>query len=270
VVETGCAERVAHVVAQRFVLAEHDAGEHGSPLTFDADEASNKSTAEPVGDTADSVARAHDAPLARAQKDVHAASAQERALVEIVAALGLSDLTEELELGALRRRPAGRQLQLHGLRNDSPSEAQDPRSDAHLVLRAACRAGHDDQCVAPSAHLTQENAAIERVEPRAPPPPPDEREGRREHDDSGRWAGNHGTRRDQGNAEGDDDHARAANGVGERQAADERPSKQVRPPVQKCARHGATSSVSCSSRAGPIPGIASSSRTELNAPCFSR
>ena len=68
----------------------------------------------------------------------------------------------------------------------------------------------------------------------------------------------------------DDEDTRDANRVRKREPADERSCEHVRPPVHEHTRHGATSSVSCSSRAGPIPGIASSSRTELNAPCFSR
>jgi hypothetical protein len=43
-----------------------------------------------------------------------------------IVALGLGDLAEQLELGALRRRATGRQLQLHGLGHDTPSEAQHP------------------------------------------------------------------------------------------------------------------------------------------------
>ncbi len=75
---------------------------------------------------------------------------------------------------------------------------------------------------------------------------------------------------DRGNGEPGDEHARATKRVGEREPTDERACEQVRTPQQEHARHGATSSESCSSRAGPMPGIASSSRTEVNAPCFSR
>ena len=101
-------EGVAYVVAQPLVLAEHDAGEHGATLTFEAVESSNQRTAQPVGETAHSAACADDAPLVRAQQHVHAAPAQEGALVEVVVALGLGDLAEQLELGPLRRRAAGR------------------------------------------------------------------------------------------------------------------------------------------------------------------
>ncbi len=107
-VETGRAERVANLVVQPLVLAEHDAREHGATLTFDAVQASNEGAAQPVGEAADPTPRADDPPLVRAQQDVHATPAQEPALVEVLAALGLGDLAEELELGALRRCPAGR------------------------------------------------------------------------------------------------------------------------------------------------------------------
>ncbi len=107
-VEPGGAERVANIVVQPLVLAEHDACEHGATLTFDAVQPPNEGAAQLVGEAADPTPRADDAPLVRAQQNVHATPAQERALVEVVAALGLGDLAEELELCTLRRCPAGR------------------------------------------------------------------------------------------------------------------------------------------------------------------
>ncbi len=269
-VETGRAERVADVVVQPLVLAEHDAREHGATLTVDAVQATNERTAKPVGEPADPTARADDAPLVRAQQDVHAAPAQEPALVEVLAGLRLCELAEELELGALRRCPAGRQLQLHRLGHHPATEAQHPRSDAHLVLRATCGAGHDGQRIASRSHVAEEDAPIERVESHAPPPPARESERHREQGEPRVQVGHCREPGERSDGERGDEHTRAAYRVGEREAADERSREQMRPPVHEHVRHGATSSDSCASRAGPIPGIASSSRTELNAPCFSR
>lgn len=64
--------------------------------------------------------------------------------------------------------------------------------------------------------------------------------------------------------------SRASNHVRARKTPAERGGKQMRPRPRDEPRHGAAASRSCSSRAGPIPGMASRSSTEVNAPCFSR
>ena len=201
---------------------------------------------------------------------MNAAPAQERALVEVVVALGRGDLAEDLELGTLRRRAAGRQLELHRLGDHSPAEAQHTCCDTSLVLPATGGTGHDDQRVAAGADVAEQDAAIERVEPRAPPPPPGERQGDDEQPQPRPRLRHKTERRNCEDSEPNNEDARSANRSREREPADQRSREHVRPPTHEQARHGATSSVSCSSRAGPIPGIASSSRTELNAPCFSR
>ena len=129
------------------------------------------------------------------------------------------------------------------------------------------RRGRDDrESVAVGADLRRKHAAVERVEPCASPPPARRapRRGAPAAPGHGASAATPARRLRRGSRA-----SRTARLRSER-PADERSREQVRAAARGRANHGATSSVSCSSRAGPIPGIASSSRTELNAPCFSR
>ena len=64
-------------------------------------------------------------------------------------------------------------------------------------------------------------------------------------------------------------HGRVPPEIGRGEPEAERRREQVRPRAEQPLQ-GAATSRSCSIRAGPIPGIASSSSSELNAPCFCR
>ena len=57
-----------------------------------------------------------------------------------------------------------------------------------------------------------------------------------------------------------------ANEVGAREPEAEAEREQMRPGAEQPSQ-GAATSFSCSIRAGPMPGMASSSSSELNAPC---
>ena len=111
------------------------------------------------------------------------------------------------------------------------------------------------------------NAPVESVEPRAAPPPAREQEGDRDDGDPHARSGK--CRRKHEDDSGARDQRRGlAHAVRCGQPEAETTGEQVWSRAKK--DHGAATSRSCSIRAGPIPGIASRSSTELNAPFFCR
>src|SRR5262249_10873843 len=107
--------------------------------------------------------------------------------------------------------------------------------------------------------------AVEVVEARASPAPADEgHDNRHAHDRAHDSRGDDG-RRDGRAGEADD---RAEPGEIGRGKAEAGARGEAVARVE--ASHGATRSRRVSIRAGPIPGTASSSSTEVNAPCFVR
>ncbi len=105
VVEPGGFEVGTELVREPLVLAEHDSCQHRAALASEprGDRARNM-RAEPVGDTADPAAPAHDPPVTAVQHDVDAAARQPAAFVEAVLRTARSaDRDAQDEDGALRR-----------------------------------------------------------------------------------------------------------------------------------------------------------------------
>ena len=227
--------------------------------------------AQTIGQAGNAAASADLAPDAAHEHDVHAAAPQVAGLVEaVLGRAGPLDLDDGLDHGALRRRPAARKLEQHGLAERRPIEPPDLRGNADLEPRAPGRAGHDAAHAGGLADLRGEHAAVERVETHASPPQPGEQQerarGTRSAPARARRRGGrdreHGHERDQRSPT----RTRFASGEAARRA-----SRRAGAGEQRSERaHGAATSRSCSRRAGPIPGTASSSSTEVNAPCSSR
>ncbi len=176
----------------------------------------------------------------------------------------------ELEHRTLRRCAARRQLEQDTLPERDPVEATDvepghaPRTEIvrQRPVTTTCAAAGRPICA-------DEDAAIELVQAKpAPPEPgggerePDEGEPRRRSEAEG--GGGRGNRRDCSGQPRDREPVR------EREPDCRAPSARPRPASLDGlpdADHGVTRSRSCSTRAGPIPGIASRSSTERKGPC---
>ena len=167
-----------------------------------------------------------------------------------------------LTTGALRRRTAERQLELHRLVDTAGAKAADSREDA-LLEHADSWLGSDHRGHARGTiDLGRERASVERREASAAPPPPctaDEQRADHEH------SGARSRSEDQKACEQYRPRCRGldANQIREAQAA-HRPSRND---VRGKHFHGTTSPCNSARRAGPMPGMASSPSTELNAPC---
>src|SRR6185295_15807551 len=112
----------------------------------------------------------------------------------------------------------------------------------------------------------KQNAAVESVKPRAAPPPPGEQEGERDDGDPRARSGKCG-RKHEDDCGARDQRRGLARAVRSGQPEAKAAGEQV---WSRAQDHGAATSRSCSMRAGPIPGIASRSSTELKAPFFWR
>ena len=270
VVEPGGLEVAAELVGEPLVLAEHDSREHGTPVAGESrgDRARNV-RAEPVGDAADPTARAHDPPVAAVQHDMDAAARQPAAFVEAVLRTARScDRDSHVEDGALGRRAADGELEQDSLAERARVELTHLGWNANREWRLSRGAGHDDGGGGRAPDLRREHGAVERVQPGTSPPPAGENERER----TGRQA--HLRGQDGGCGDGDDereDDHRRPHGIGERNADAAREDEERRPTALDHTRdHGETRSRSCSTRAGPIPGIASRSSTERKPPCAAR
>ena len=222
---------------------------------------------QPVGDSAEPASFAHDAPRVRPQHGVDAVAEEPGTLVEAVRgpARG-AELTEDREPRALRRRPPKRKLEQHRLVRTRAPPPNDERPHPELERSLARGLLDLDDRPLCRAHEGSESAAVDHRETHAPPRPPAERErdrngcnrdsrvARRRGDGDEHRGGERG--RQDGDAEGrrrGQAHAeRAAEGVAGTDA------------------HGITNPFSWAMRPGPMPGTASSSSTEWNAPCACR
>ena len=267
-IEPGRAEVGAQVFRETLVFAEHDAGDHGTPLAAKAGgHPRGQLRAQPIGEACEATATPDDSPLVSAHHDVHSVPTKPRALVEaVLRAAREPDLADQIEDRSLRRGAAGRKTEQHGLADVLIAKAPHLRGHPHVERRATRGAGHGDERALRSPDARQQCAPVEPVEPHAAPPPP--AEGERDSE-----RGNPPPSRQRDGC-GDDDNRRQHHGeprsapqVGSGQADAETRDEQLRPRAQQ-ATHGAAASRSCSMRAGPIPGIASNSSSELKAPCF--
>src|SRR6266513_2884598 len=199
--------------------------------------------------------------------DVDAVASEPGPLVEAVTRpAGKLRFGAHLEDAALRGCSAKRQLELSRL--VERNEAEPPDAHRHLQVESSpprCRRD-DDECSLGAPNFGAQGAVIETLEPCASPPP-----ARHDAQAGDRPDGTPGAR-------GEADRRRAskrnerreADEIRERDPEAERGEQRVRRRAERGRDHGATRSLSWSSRAGPIPGTASSPSTEVNAPCFWR
>ena len=172
-VEPGAAEARLQVVVETGVVTEHHPFEDRAPFSR---ETGCRGAAEPgpqsVGDTAEPAAAADDVPLVDVQDHVHALPPQPRPLVEAVVrpARQLDD-REQAQDRALRRRAAGRELELHALVQRTPVEANDAGRDT-LAEPPDSRLARDDDAQPPRrADGRQQRAAVERGQAQSSPRP---------------------------------------------------------------------------------------------------
>src|SRR5471032_160041 len=209
-----------------------------------------------------------DVPFVDAQDDVDALPAQEGALVEAVRrATRQSHDREEADEGPLRWRAPEREVELHALRERAAVEATDAARQPLAELPDAGLARHLDERACRTVDLGAERAAVELRQADAAPPPPHPRRQQRDVRES---CGRRRRERDRERAGSEkcDGHAGSGTGqVGAGKPDHERRSEHV---SRQDARHGTTSGRRSASRAGPMPGIASSPSTEVKGPCACR
>src|SRR5581483_8405725 len=177
----------------------------------------------------------------------------------------LLDERERLEDRALGRGAPERELELDRLACVHAAEAADAPARALVVAAAANRRGDDHDGAARPADLGAERAAVERVEAGAPPPPPDGGEAGGGEDEPHGRGGARGRAGRERKPEAEAGRADPPE-VGRGKPGAERRGEEVRRDGPAEA-HGTTSPRRFSIRAGPIPGIASSSSTERKGPC---
>ena len=206
-------------------------------------------------------------PPVAGQDDVDAVAPEPGLLVETVTgAAGKLRLCAYLEDAALRGRSAERQLQLSRFVEREQAEPSDAHRHLQVEPTPTRRCRHDNECCLGASDLQAQGTVIETVEADTPPTPARQRQQAGDRPD-----GPPGAR---GQADRDcacerDEH-RQADEIRQRDPEAERGEQRVRRREEWSRDHGATRSLSWSSRAGPIPGTASSSSTEVNAPCFCR
>ena len=271
-VEARGSEIASQVVGEARIVAEHDALDDPEPLSVQATSGRPpEPRAELVGEAGHATPAADHAPPVAAQDDVHSLTTEPAGLVEPVHGPTWADeLAEDLEPGALRRRPSERQLEKHRLVDPQPPEPRDAGREAKLEAPSSGRPGDGDEARLRPPDAVREDAPVEVGGPAAPPPDScedggcDDEELRAFALDEGR-AGRGEGRRDgesRPRAAHDQRGCEAERRGGGNALGDERRPRRD--------AQGATRSRSWSRRAGPIPGTASSSSTELNAPCFWR
>ncbi len=265
-VETRGAEVLAQAVADALLLPEDDAQQDTAALAVEA--ARNgpcQPAVNPVAESAEAVAMPDDPPAVSRQHDVDAATLEPGSLVEsVTGAAGKLGLRPYLEHSALRGSSAEWQLQLGGLVEREQPEPPDADWQLQVEPPAPWCRGHDDQRRLGATDLRKQGAAIESVEPGASPPPARQGEDARDCPDRLPRAPGKDDRR----STSERHERRQSDEVRERESQTERGKQGVRRRTERSRNQGATRSLSWSSRAGPIPGTASSSSTDVNAPCF--
>jgi hypothetical protein len=183
VVEPRRTERVAEVVREPFVLAQHDPGHDGAAFAVEPRrDGPRKPCPQPVGHAGHTAAAPDASPAAALYDHVDALALEPRPLVEpVVGRPGPAQGRDELQPGALRRRTSCGQLEEHALAHPPPIPSLHHGRDAKGERRAANRSRRDHGCRSRLADVRPQRRAVERVEPDASPTDPDQR-GRRRAD----------------------------------------------------------------------------------------
>ncbi len=270
-VEPRGAEAVAQAERNVLVVAEHDPFEHRSSIAVQPGRnGAREPRPEPIGHSTEPTSPPHGLPAVHAQDHVHAAAAEPGPFVEAVRrGARQGEDAERLELRALRWRAAEWKLEQNGFVRPKLPEAQHEPGRTERERPTPRRARDHDERPLGAPHFGEEDAAVESVEARASPPPPGESQGNGQEAeppvgrrDARACEQSHGCRRER--------DGRGTNRIRGRYSSAERAEEQVVREARTKICHGATSPRSWSIFAGPIPGIASSSSTDENVPCWVR
>ena len=204
---------------------------------------------------------AHDRPFVEPEDDVDAVSPKPQTFVEPVARRPrrLHD-TERIDDRALRRRALEREPQENGLVRIKPAVPDDAPGRTLIETPVSGVARHDHAGTLGCSDLGRERATVECVEADAPPPPAEERDG--DYEDQ--------TALQRGRCRREEQQRRRGTGRIREGKAEAKCAGECVHWIAPRELQGATSPLSCSSRAGPIPGTASSSSTEEKPPCCCR
>ena len=270
--EPGRPEVRAYALGQPLVLAEdHSEDERTPDAVRPAAHGTLHAIAHLVPEPRDTATTTDLAPGRSAEHDVDPLTREPRALVEAaVASLArLRDTDDRLEDGSSRRRPADGKDEQHALAERTPAKESNLRGNAHRPRGDARGTGDDDPHRPGLADLGRKRASGHRFETQRAPPEPrhGERDAERRH---ARAPVEKRDPDDRGDTERDERNDSGRNPVrgGEPRAG--RTDEQRRPVELDGSPHGVTSSRSCSTRVGPIPGTASRSSTDRNGPCSVR
>ncbi len=228
-----------------------------------------KPAPERVREAAEPYAAPDDPVGAQMDDDVNALAAQPRALIEAVLRPARRvQVADALQNRPLGRRPSARELEQNVLVNLAPVEPADLRIGPDLETAGSRRSRDGDEGARCLSDVRSELAAVENVEPGASPPGTAHQQGKRHGNGPGTGEAERRDGRDTYEHKG---FPRVhTHDVGKREPEAQRRCQQLRKPPGDQLVHGATTSRSCSSRAGPMPGIASSASTDPNAPCSVR
>ena len=268
-VEARGAKAISYALGECLLVSEHDAFDDSSPRPVKAArDRVRERGAKPVSEAGKTATSAHDPPAIGAKNDVDALVSQPGPLVESTFRRARqTNRRDRLEQAALRRRATERKLEQDGLTEAKTAEAPHLRRNSDLeTARAGGPGGHEERALG-RVDSREQHAPVERIEAGAPPPPAREEQACGQERRPNRLLGSGRGDEEQGRPDGRAEE-RETGHVGARHSQAERRDEDVR--RVSGAAHGTTRSRSWSSRLGPIPGTASSSSTELNAPCFVR
>src|SRR2546425_4801437 len=211
-----------------------------------------------------------DPPTVDSQNDVNAAVAQPTSLVETVLwAVRRDELSQRVDDGSLRGSTPARELEQDRLMRAEVAEAKHEPGRPHVEPPDPRRPGDHEPGSGSRVETARERAPVERVEPCAPPAPAGDEDHHAEGGEPRRLVDEQRDEQERG-AEQLGNRRRDANGVCTGQAEAESGREKLRRTGARGPGQGATRSRSCSIRAGPMPGTASSSSTDPKAPCFRR
>ena len=239
-----------------------------SPLTPGASESRDRA-ANPVGDAAQPSAPADHREAARGQDDVDALASKVPGLVEpVLLGTRLYDLDDRAQEGSLRRRASCREVEPRPLARSLATEAQHAHGHADLERASPARTGHLEQARGrPGRSPTEARCGRARRGGRCPTT-----SRRRGAQPPGLRGGRDALRVRRRRAR-PPPRERVTTMPAQRESFRDRRTERRQEgeaPGSASQPHRSTRSRSSSSVAGPIPGTASSSSTDPNAPCSDR
>jgi len=272
VVQARGAKAVAKRLRHLAVVSEHDADEYLSALARRSRrERSGQPRVQAVGDATEATPASDGTPPVDPQDDMHPMAPEIPSLVE--AMLGGArrlDLRQHIEAGTLGRRASESQLEQHRLSDRATLEAERSCRSPDRETFAARGCSDLDEHPTRAADVDAQRAAVDRLEPERAPGTTGEARCDANEQEACRRA------RSRCSDDEENDHERwersgEAKRIGGRESRAQRAGGNVQgSAIEAPHRQSTTRSRSSSRRFGPIPGTASSSSTDLKAPCAVR